>query len=260
MVRPGSLTADVPEEVLYQKESDDGLSDCSTVSGLQAGDVRDGEDRHSGCYSVSGPEVESLIIFDWDDTLLPTTWIHQSGLLLPGMMPSTEQCAQLGTLSESAWMTLQTAIQMGKVVIITNAEQGWIEKSCTMFMPSLVKLLKTLDIVSARSTYKQISQEPSEWKQLAFEYEVGLFYGANLSGQRRNIVSIGDSLHEVLALKAIAAKPDCCGKSVKFLEAPSIEQLIDQHEHLSTCLLDIVEHNGNMDVEMGAEFSEQVHT
>merc|ERR1712072_284832 len=102
--------------------------------------------------------------------------------------------AQLEQMAEHARMTVQLALQIGKVVIVTNAQHGWIQMSCTKFMPSLVSLLKTVDIVSARSTYEESVAEVSEWKRLAFEHEADLFYGSGHSGQQRNIVSVGDSL------------------------------------------------------------------
>jgi len=119
------------------------------------------------------------------------------------------------------------------------------------------QLLKTVDIVSARSTYEQSVEEPSEWKRLAFEHEIDLFYGSGCASQQRNVVSLGDSFHELSALKSVTTgMANCCGKSVKLLESPSIEQLIDQHEVLHESLLDIVEHNGDLDVAIGAENSE----
>merc|ERR1711988_858151 len=106
-------------------------------------------------------------------------------------------------------------------------------------MPSLVSLLKTIDIVSARTAYEQPERTPTDWKRLAFEDEVDCFYGSAHPRQCRNIISVGDSTHEVNALKAVANKvPTSFGKSIKLLELPSIEQLVGQHEFLLTCFLD----------------------
>jgi len=169
---------------------------------------------------------------------------------------SSKHETQLAQMAESARVTLHNALQVGKVVIVTNAEQGWVENSCTVFMPSLVSLLQTVDIVSARSTHEKYTKNPAEWKRLAFVYEVALFYGAGCAGQQRNIVSMGDSLHEQSALMSVTkGVPGCCGKSIKFLENPTIEQLIEQHECLNETFLDVVEYNGDLDVEIGTENS-----
>jgi len=235
---------------------DDTASDCSTISSSQDINNRH-EDCLSDCCSEVCTEVETLLIFDWDDTLFPTSWLQEQGLLVDGATMSAEQEAKLELMAECARLTLQTALEIGKVVIVTNAAKGWIEMSSARFTPSLVSLLKTIDMVSARSHFEKYSQEPSEWKRMAFEHEVDLFYGSGHAGQQRNIVSVGDSVHEMHALKSVTqSMPSCCGKSLKLMEFPSVEQLIEQHEVLAGCFMDVVEHNGDLDVEIAAENSE----
>jgi hypothetical protein len=198
--------------------------------------------------------VDTLIIFDWDDTLFPTTWLQQHGFFEDEATLSTEQEMQMKSLAQSARLALQVAMQIGKVVIVTNAEQGWIEMSCTKFMPSLVSLLRTVDMVSARASYEQFTESPSEWKRLAFRNEVDLMYGVACSEQKRNIVSIGDSLHELNALKSLGNDmASCCKKCVKLLEQPTIMGLLDQHEVISSSLLEIAEYDGDLDIAIGAE-------
>jgi len=237
-------------------------SSCAELPGGPQGEVcgRVLDDAASDCSTVaSDQEAETLIIFDWDDTLFPTSWMQSRRLFDAKATLSNEDVAQLEQMAERARMTLQLALQIGKVVIVTNAQHGWIQMSCTKFMPSLVSLLKTMDIVSARSTYEESVAEVSEWKRLAFEHEADLFYGSGHSGQQRNIVSVGDSLHELLALKSLTkGVPNCYLKSIKLLEAPSIEQLIEQHEVLVASLPDVAARNGDLDVEIGEENSVEV--
>lgn len=251
----GSLFNELPRK-FRPCELDDTTSECSTVSGYKDEDVRDDDCLSASC-SDSGLEVNSLLIFDWDDTLFPTSWIHKHGLLVKGVAQNADQQTQLDKMAEGVRSTLQVAMQIGTVVIVTNAEQGWIEMSCTKFMPSLVSLLKSVDLVSARTTYGNSVREPAEWKRLAFEYEVDLFYGSKDAGQQRNIVSVGDSLHELLALKSVTSgMRHCLGKSIKLLEAPSIAQLIEEHDVLTTCLFDVVQQADDLDIEIGAEHLE----
>lgn len=233
---------------------DDAASDHSTSSGDSDGDAQDSDDFQSMSSSASCPQVDTLIIFDWDDTLFPTTWLQRQGMLSAGVGLGSMQLAQLENIAAFARSTLETAAQIGKVVIITNAERGWVEKSCTKFMPSLVKLLKTIDIVSARTAYEQPEQMPADWKRLAFEQEIDFFYEPSHPDQYLNIISLGDSHHEVNALKSVANRvPKSFRKSIKLLELPSIDQLLQQHEFLLSCLLDVAEHHGDLDVEIGAE-------
>lgn len=226
-------------------------SECSTSAGCN-GDAQDCDDILSTCSS--SPLVDTFFIFDWDDTLFPTTWLQQHGLFSCEMALTFEQQVQLEKMAQCVQSTLQQATQMGKVVVITNAERGWIERSCTKFMPSLVECLRSIDIISARAEHEFSSRSPAEWKRLAFELEIECFYDMSQAGEYRNIISVGDSQHEVDALNSVANSfPKCFGKSIKLLELPSIEQLMHQHEFLLTCLLDVAEHNGALDVEIGAD-------
>merc|ERR1712224_21146 len=165
------------------------------------------------------------------------------GLLYQGGI-NEEQKAHLEQLALCVSRTLDMAVQVGHVVIVTNAETGWVEQSCEAFMPSLIGKLQRVDIVSARSTYEPHGErEPSEWKRRAFVREVEFFYG-DRPKQQRNIISLGDSLHEQSALVFVThGVENCCGKSLKFIERPTIHQMIYQHEFLSDCFIDVVEHH-----------------
>lgn len=48
-------------------------------------------------------------------------------------------------LAQQAAETLQMAKRFGKVVLVTNAECGWIELSCRKFMPSLYPHLEDIE-------------------------------------------------------------------------------------------------------------------
>jgi len=231
----------------------DTVSECSTV-----------EAADSLCSAVSDDEqgVETLIIFDWDDTLFPTTWIMDQGFVEDadtklGLLSSLSSGdrALLDAVTERARRSLQMANSIGHVAIVTNAEQGWVEYSCAKFMPSLLETLTEVPIISARSTYAASCTSSSQWKCRAFRDLVDGFYGTSgVQQQQQNVVSVGDSDNELRALLSVSSGvSNCCGKSLKFVEAPSMEQLVDQHDLLIESLLDVVEHNGDLDVEIGKE-------
>jgi len=244
----------VAQRYACREASEETASDCSTVADNQECGAFQGADSLSDSLSEAGLEVESLIIFDWDDTLFPTTWLQQLNLLKDDVALTEEQVAHLSELAERARSTLQMALEIGKVLIVTNAQGGWIETSCQRFMPSLVGVLGAVDTISARSAYEKYSKGPSEWKEMAFKEEVELFYGSCSTCQQRNIVSVGDSLHEMNALLAVTkSMPTSCGKSIKLFDSPSIQQLIAQHEMLAECFMDVVEYNGDLDVAIGTE-------
>jgi len=226
-------------------------SDCSTNCCEQDSPCSSPRSSHS---DIGDLVVDTLTIIDWDDTLFPTSWMQDNDLLVDGTVLSNEQREQLQMLAERVRLTLEAALQEGKVVIVTNAEQGWIERTCERYMPSLVSLVKTIDLVSARSTYRHCADTPSEWKMLAFAHELDLLRLESGPGRHHNILSIGDSLHELNALMSVTEEVlNCWGKSVKLLDSPSIEQLIEQHEVLWQCFIDVVQHKDGLDVEIGAD-------
>lgn len=60
---------------------------------------------------------------------------------------------------------LERALRCGLVVIITNAETGWVELSCRRFLPRCLPLVSSIRVVSARSTFEALHPDsPSDWK------------------------------------------------------------------------------------------------
>lgn len=51
---------------------------------------------------------------------------------------------QLHKVATAAAETLRLAKQLGTVVLITNAERGWIELSCQKFLPTLFPALESV--------------------------------------------------------------------------------------------------------------------
>jgi hypothetical protein len=229
------------EEEQLNDVVDDGFSDWSTHL------ENDDSIRHDS-PSVASDFVETLIIFDFDDTLFPTSWL-QHGFRSESLL-NEHHTEQLKILAERVLQVLHMALRLGRVVIVTNGLEGWVEMCCEEDMPSLMQIFAKVDIVSARSKYENKSPDPSEWKRLAFQHEAELleFAGATCATQY-NVIALGDSLHEQFAVKSLTEeKANYYGKFVKFLKAPTIDQLIAQHEFVASNLSDIVEHPGHLEV------------
>lgn len=215
-------------------ESEQGLSDC--------------EDPASTAPSSAAVEG-ALLVFDWDDTILPTSWLEKQGVLLDmEAILSEERLSQLQVLADSAAEMLEAAIQQGRVVVITNAAEGWVQYSCLHFLPSLAPILKRLPIMSARSAFESsLLRCPTEWKSRAFEREVQKF--TQLEGTIQTIVSLGDAVHEHQAcMRAAHGVPHCSAKMLKFADHPSIEQLIEEHQLVAGTLGDVVQYEEDLDI------------
>lgn len=111
---------------------------------------------------------ETAIIFDWDDTLLCTSFINPSGVYQNVELGAAVQ-AHIKVLEAKVKQMLELAITYGKVYIITNAADGWVEFSCRKFMPSCFPILAKIIIISARSRYEsKFPGDVPKWKINAF--------------------------------------------------------------------------------------------
>ncbi|CAJ1448456.1 unnamed protein product [Effrenium voratum] len=231
---------------------------------------------------VSLDTTEALLLFDWDDTLLPTSWIHEQGwlneegdLVSPAdeIILNRQQQVLLQELEVKVEQTLLTAMGYGRVVIVTNAMEGWVETSCAAFLPGLRPLLDELDIVSARAfatpsgrTRTSISSRfeegvgidgPAEWKRRAFAEIMEAAFAEG--GSRPNVLSIGDSVYEQDAIKAATkCMPNCSSKSLKLLESPDIQQLIEEHDLLFHHLDTAVAHEDQLELEVAPEMAREL--
>jgi hypothetical protein len=236
---------------LLPTPAEDAESDPSTEIGSEDSDSDySDDDDDSNAVGSFGME-DTILIFDWDDTVLPSTWVQEQGLGLGDESVVTpEQQAILATMSEYAAQTLNAAKRHGKVVLVTNAEHGWIELSCKKFMPDLMPALEDVKRLSARSTYEhQGVISPFQWKYYAFDSEIKSFFKEFAPDQRKNVISFGDSAHEREALIRVTESMEgCCTKSLKFVERPEVEQLMKEHELISGCFKYVVNHVGNLDL------------
>ena len=73
-------------------------------------------------------------------------------------------------VDEYASKLIMKSKESGKVLIITNAAEGWVELSAQRFMPKTAKVLrKDVEIISARTKFeKKFPRDYQEWKIRAF--------------------------------------------------------------------------------------------
>ena len=165
----------------------------------------------------------SLIIFDWDDTLFCTSQIAKNNCLNQNQI-SKIQKNKILKLENEVKKILQNSIKNGETYIITNSEPGWVEFSCKKFFPSIIDLLDQINIISARGLYEnQCPNDSYMWKMNTFNDIVNL-YDQNLLS---NIICIGDSFLEIQAGKNLSNQfKNVFIKTIKFKEEPTIDELI----------------------------------
>ena len=176
--------------------------------------------------SIKGKTHNTLILFDWDDTLLCTTFLTKNGVYDENLILNDKEKEKVSKLEFSVLKLLTLAIKKGNVYIITNAGQGWVEYSCEKYYPSVFKLLKKINIISARGEYEKLYPNDSrKWKIQSF-LNMQKFFNLNLV---TNIICLGDSFIEIDAGHILASKfTQAFIKTVKFRESPKPEELNKQ--------------------------------
>ena len=168
----------------------------------------------------------SLIIFDWDDTLLPTSYLTKDGAFNPNMIINEADQKKISKLEKTAYKILEMAISKGDTYIITNAGLDWVEYSAQKFYPKLYEILPKIHIISARGEWeKTFPGDIRKWKIQTF-----------LSLKERldtklvtNIICLGDSFFEIEAGRVLAnCFREAFVKTIKFKEMPKLEELNKQ--------------------------------
>mgnify|MGYP001373437290 CR=1 FL=1 len=173
------------------------------------------------------PKHQIVIIFDWDDTLLCTSFLNCRGIhQLPKNMT-----AVLDQLQEKAANLLDIALKLSSnCFIITNAMKGWVEYSCEKFVPKLMPYLDKMEVISARTDHEQeFPQNFHEWKNQAFLNVQKKLHQQIIA----NLISLGDSNFEMEAVHVMGAEfQQALIKTIKFRESPTPEELVKQYDFL----------------------------
>ena len=143
---------------------------------------------------------------------------------------------------------LELAVTFGRVYIITNAVEGWVEFSCQRFMPSVLPVLSKISIISARTKYgDRFPDEVPKWKLYAFlETQTEL-----TNGNMKNVVALGDSMMEMDAAHHLAMKfQKALIKTVKFREFPKPNELVKQLNLVITKFDDIINNVRNLTIRL----------
>lgn len=193
--------------------------------------------------------TKTIIFLDWDDTLLCSSVLSQSGLKLGSDIPE-EVVEQLEDLSQSVIKVLDIALSLAEVHIVTNGETGWVELSAQKFLPNVFPYLEKMRVFSARSNFeKMCPNAPMRWKFHAFQESLAHIYTPEHTKSIKNILSFGDSHSEREAILAVTqGLPNTRTKSVKFAERPTIEQLKQQLDLMQNCIHKLVDQEDNLDL------------
>mmetsp|Transcript_98915 Transcript_98915/g.277018 ORF Transcript_98915/g.277018 Transcript_98915/m.277018 type:complete len:448 (-) Transcript_98915:307-1650(-) len=228
----------------------------------------------SEASSVGGEECP-FIIFDWDDTLLPT--FHITDVIKPTLesaayskvLEDSEFYGPLCEHAEAVRAVLTAARQVGKVGIVTLAAKGWVENSAEWFLPGLdvEALFAELDIpvFYARQYVTQYERVLA-----SVEEGVDLYMIAKRNAMKKclrrlstekawwktaHVISVGDSTTEVEAIKEIMWQDVAAHntiKIIKLVDDPSLAILGMQLKLLSSWFPKVVAYAEDAFISMDA--------
>jgi len=110
----------------------------------------------TGSQSEYFKPEQTIILFDWDDTLCPSNWIRENRPALSFFKPcpaDEKYQRPLRELQKHVEAVLKLALKLGRVIIVTNAMEPWVETSCRNFLPLLMPYVLDIPVIYARSIF-----------------------------------------------------------------------------------------------------------
>ncbi len=162
-------------------------------------------------------DAKSIVIFDWDDTLYPTSFMHQTGSL---------SYDNLSVLDDHISKLLTKCLQTADIVfIITNAAKAWIDVTMAE-LPKTKAISNRINIISARDRWVNSNIDMGVWKTHTFRQEYLIL---RTKYNKLNIISVGDAEYEYNALVNLHRKDNRdILKSIKFKGEPTFDELCEE--------------------------------
>jgi hypothetical protein len=225
--------------------------------------------------------MKNIIFIDWDDTLFPTTWIHNNSIDCINKEDINKYKLFFLELDKSIYNLLEilTSNNDNVVYIITNANKKWVDM-CLVNLPNTLSLIeKDVIILSAKDIYNQKTNSIMDWKVLTFKDVInnvyinnalelgGLYAPLHASNPMQfigNVISIGDSNYEYTALLNLyeyfksngfklyntskKKEKEYLLKNIKLVEKPEFDILINQLHVLKKNINAIIEQKDVVDI------------
>ena len=197
--------------------------------------------------------MNTLIIYDWDDTLFPTSYIHRI---------EDFQTNKFSIIERFNIRLLEKSRQSGHVLIITNAATEWIYASAKKYMYRLYQYLKytNIPVISAREFANSRQMYNYEkWKDITF-YDTINRYMNIIHKHINNIISVGDAMFERNALikyghyinnkEQYRAPNNIYIKTIKYINNPIPDALINQTKSLLNNIEYHIQVKGDLNIDM----------
>ena len=174
---------------------------------------------------------ETVFIFDWDDTLMCTSFILSKEQVL-----SEEDKNIIYNLGKIVNIFLKECIKYGKIIIMTNSTEKWMKQTAEKYLKIKNNLISKITIISTRDIFAKKGIETKKWKELALE-NILYRYGDKME----NIICGSDSENDIEVFKNISKKYNKINIStIKFKTKPSPLIMIKQIEYLNKTINEII--------------------
>jgi len=221
---------------------------------------------------------QTLIFFDWDDTLFPTTEVfvrwqvpQRSNNLVA--LPEELETA-LAAWREALHQYLLTACSLSDCcVIVTNSTSPWVQTCLERFAPNLKQLFDKesggVRVVYANTAAfknaqrkqgwglrRQRSKEMTDAKLAAMRQVATRFYSSYPNQSWKNILSLGDMKYEHEAVQRLSFSRKCTAnerlrtKAILLPGAPSLSELALRLQFSKLMLPAYVHFNGDFDLDL----------
>ncbi|GIX64728.1 HAD domain ookinete protein, putative [Babesia caballi] len=193
--------------------------------------------EQAGFHQVSS----HLVIFDYDDTLLPTYALACAQRSNPGhqLVDPELMGEDLDRLTEAILVNFNNVIRVATLVIVTSASSQWLMQSCERYLPRIGEFFSEheIRIISARDRLDNSLLAQKHWKYFIFIDLVEEHFIEQLkSGEPFTVTSIGDGSEEreaCMKLASIFKNQNWIFKNLKLLSQPSVACLLEQHSLLA---------------------------
>jgi len=194
------------------------------------------------------------VIFDWDDTLFPTTSLAAERGSLENGSPLDQ------ALQEHLCKVLEEALRLAPdgTYIVTNAIEGWVKHCVENFYPAALPFLDRVHVVSARNRFFENAAEAENkkatcaedlfnWKATAMQSLVKEDGGHALSYTDvgpLNIIAIGDAPTDTTAARTLAPHLPAGSwlKTVQLMAAPSLPCFGEQLRLILGAMVKVLSH------------------
>lgn len=177
-----------------------------------------------------------LIIFDWDDTIIPTSSLNMENLTEDKVLSSN--VSKLFGQAEKC---------SHKIIIVTNASYEWVTICLNVVIPDCKEIIMKYPIYSTLDNGFQQVYHYKLWKKEAFYVCLEYFFNKN---ETNELISFGDSPHDRYASMWAMLNYKIIVKNIHLKHLPTRAELISQQSLIYILLPYIYRHENSIDCQL----------